>query len=441
MKQDVRTPRCESETASLRGRHERLLRALPEGSVALVLASGGSGGYPPSRPNQDFVYISGLDEPQAAAVFVRKEGQLRSVLFKKERDRHHELWHGPMLSLAEAQDQLGFDSVLNLADLEKELQSFVKGVQSIFMASNGVDPHVLGQVQRALDGARIRRHGVELRETQGLLAELRLVKDALEQEFLGKAAGATSAGHARAMQMVQPGWTELRLQAELEAEFKRQGATGLGYSSIVASGANGCCLHYTRNQSIIEPSDLVLIDAGASYNDYTADVTRTFPASGRFTAEQALVYDIVLDVQELCLASVRPGASHHELQNLAIQRLCTLLEQAGLLDRSANETIETSDYKRFYPHSLGHWLGRDVHDVGPSYRAEQPRPFEPGHVLTIEPGVYFQLDDERVPQAFRGMGIRIEDDVLVTPAGCRVLTDVVKSRKDIEEWMAQGRRP
>jgi Xaa-Pro aminopeptidase len=451
MKPEIRQARSSEETHSLRRRHKRLLEQMQPRSVAVIFAGARGASYPAARADQNVAYLTGLDEPDVVAVFHRsaqgdggasadgaQEG--RAYLFKRDRDRHYELWNGPMLSLGEARAELGFDAVHDIKELEHELAGWLVDVETLYLDLRGDSP--LGSaVQRAMDKARVRCHGAELRETWGLMSELRMIKDDYELRLLERAAAITSEGHRAAMTLVRPGMTEAVLQAELEAVFKRGGATGLGYQSIVASGANACCLHYTRNSCGIAGGDLVLIDAGASYLDYTADVTRTFPASGRFSPEQALVYDIVLEVQLACLAAVQPGASHHELQILAASLLCDKLHQAGLLDQSATECFESGDYKRFYGHSLGHWLGRDVHDLGPSYRGNRPRPFEPGHVLTIEPGLYFQLYDERVPEAFRGIGIRIEDDVVVTAeGGCRVLTDVVKSRDAIEALMAAGGR-
>jgi Xaa-Pro aminopeptidase len=409
---------------------------MPKDAVFVSLSASEGGGYPGGRPDQNLAYLCGLEEPGVAAVFFRGEGGDRSLLFKRDRDRTYELWHGPMLSVSEARQQLGFDEVFDVSVFENELVALFRSCELIFFDDNG-EPGLVASVRRAMDAARVIRHGVEIRQAQRLVAELRLIKDDFEIDLMDRAGQITSQGHAAAMTKVKPGMTEGMLQAEVEFAFKQAGASGLGYPSIVASGANACCLHYTLNSCEIATDDLVLIDAGARYSGYTGDVTRTFPASGKFSREQATLYDIVLDVQESCLAAVKPGSSHSVLQQMAVGLMCERLEAAGLLDTGSAECAESGDYKRFYGHSLGHWLGRDVHDVGSVAKGKKPRLFEPGHVITIEPGIYFQIYDERVPERYRGIGIRIEDDVVVTDRGSRTLTTVVKKRSDIEFLMAQ----
>lgn len=434
MKNEIRQPRPTAETDSIKKRHQRVFSYLERSAILVVTSGQQIGSYGGGRPCQNMAYLSGLLEPGAAAVFVTHSSGNRSLLFKRERDRTYELWNGPMLSLADARHELGFDQVLDTTEFEPEMTKLLREC-SILHFEASTEAALTSALHRAIDASRARRNGMEIREARKIMAELRLVKDDFEIACMERACELTSLGHTVAMQKVRPGMREYELQAEIEYAFKSGGAESLGYGSIVAAGANGCCLHYTVNNCPIGENDLVLVDAGAQFSGYTGDVTRTFPASGKFTREQALVYDIVLDVQEKCVARVRPGESHWSLQNFAVKSLCEQLHAAGILDRSPEECVLSEDYKRFYAHSLGHWLGRDVHDLGPSTDGGKPRVFESGNIITIEPGLYFQLYDQRIPEAFRGIAVRIEDDVLVTSAGQRTLTDTVKRRRDIETLM------
>jgi Xaa-Pro aminopeptidase len=448
MKAALRERVGSQELGALQGRRVRLFQALGSVPSVLVVSSAPDAPAPysmvsPYRNNQNLTYLSGCDEPSTVAVFVSCGTVQRCLLFKKERDLQFELWNGPMMSLQDAHESLGFDQVFPLADLDRELARYLSDAEVLYFESSGEEALDF-RVQRAVEMSRSRRIGLEIRESRHVLASLRLIKDNVEVERLAEAGRVTSVGHTAAMtcaaSWIRAGRSlhERTLQAAVEHAFRVEGAEGTGYPSIVASGSNACCLHYNVNRCAVDPADLVLIDAGAQVSGYTGDVTRTFPASGVFSAEQALVYDIVLDVQMACIERVKPGESHISLQNFAIRLMCERLVAAGLLDRSVDECMETDDYKRFYPHNLGHWLGRDVHDAGTARIGGRPVHFQPGHVITVEPGLYFQLYDERVPAAFRGIGVRIEDDVLVTASGCRNLTSVIKARGEIEALMASG---
>lgn len=450
MKAELREQLGEQEREALKGRRARLLDALGNVPSVVVLASAPDAPPPynmvsPYRNNQNLTYLSGCDEPATVAVFVSCGSVQRSLFFKKDRDLHFELWNGPMMSLQDAHECLGFDHVFALAELDRELARYLSEAEILYFESSG-DETLATRVWSAIELSRSRRIGLEIRESRHLMAALRLVKDDFEVERLAEAGRVTSLGHTAAMacaafwpQKAKP-LSERTLQAAVEHTFRMEGAEGTGYPSIVAAGANACCLHYNVNRCTVGGGDLVLIDAGAQVAGYTGDVTRTFPASGVFSPEQALVYDIVCSVQLACLERVKPGESHISLQAFAIRMMCERLLEAGLLDRSVDECIETDDYKRFYPHNLGHWLGRDVHDAGTSRVGARPVQFQSGNVITVEPGLYFQMHDERIPAAFRGIGIRIEDDVLVTAAGSRNLTSVIKTRAEIEAFMASTKQ-
>jgi Xaa-Pro aminopeptidase len=435
VKDEIRQPRSAAETQSIKKRHGRVFGFLEPASILIVTSGQQASSYGGARHCQNMAYLSGLLEPGAAAVFVAHSSGNRSILFKRERDRSYELWNGPMLSIADSRHELGFDQVFDATEYESEMTKLLRECTVLYFESSS-DVALTAALNRAIDASRARRNAMEIRETRRIMADLRLVKDDFEIACMERACEITAMGHTVGMQKVRPGMQEYELQAEIEYAFKSRGAESLGYTSIVAAGANGCCLHYTMNNCPISENDLVLVDAGAQFRGYTGDVTRTFPASGKFSREQAIVYDIVLDVQEQCVARVRPGESHWNLQNFAVKSMCERLHAAGILDRSPQECVESEDYKRFYGHSLGHWLGRDVHDLGPSTENGRPRLFQSGNIITIEPGLYFQRYDERIPAAFRGIAVRIEDDVLVTEVGQRTLTDCAKKRSDIETLMA-----
>lgn len=439
MKSELRGVLSSEQRKFFQARREALIGRLGAVPSVLVVASSPDASPPYNmvtayRPDQSLAYLSGLDEPASAAVFISNGPVQRSLLFKKDRDLQFELWNGPMLSLQDAHEQLGFDHVYALGELERELAQALSDAEILYFEDSG-DSELTRIVDQSIARSRARRVGLEVRESRHLLASLRLCKDDLELDALSKASQITAAGHEAAMKAARPGVAEFELQAEVEYAFRRAGAQGTGYPSIVAAGSNACCLHYNVNSCRAAEGDLVLIDAGAQYAGYTADVTRTFPVTGQFSREQALIYDIVLDAQNACIARAKPGESHQSLQMCAIERMCSALYDAGILDREPKECQETEDYKRFYPHNLGHWLGRDVHDVGTAKVGARPVHFVAGHVITIEPGLYFQLHDERIPEAYRGIGVRIEDNIVITESGCRNLTTAVKARGEVESMV------
>lgn len=422
---------------SLLGRHRRLFEALGQfGAPCLFVVTPGpwGGAYGHHTIRADIAYLSALDEPDVIAAFYKDGATERSLLFKKERNAFYELWNGPMRSISDAQSDLGFSEVIELQNAEKELAALLKK-SSILFHESGSNTVLDRVVLEAIASSAARRDGLEIRESRGILAQLRLLKDSFELNCLLRANEITSRGHELAMQYAKPGQNEFEIRARLEYGFGMLGGQGLGYDSIVASGSNACCLHYTVNSCQTSAGELVLVDAGAMFGGYTADVTRTFPISGKFTSEQAIIYDIVLETQKACIEIAQPGESLVSLQNFAVRKLCEGLRAAGLLEQSVDACIQSEDYKRFYPHSIGHWLGRVVHDVGARSRGGAPLAFEAGHVITVEPGIYIQPNDERFPESFRGIGVRIEDNIHITDDGAQNLTTAVKQRQDIEALM------
>ncbi len=391
----------------------------------------------------DLYYLTGYEEPDSAAVFApgRPEGEF--LLFVRPRNRQEEIWNGRRAGTEGALSAFGAAESFPITDLAAKLPDLLMSAPRVFYRvgqradMDRVMIAALEEVRR-----RGRKGGVppaDIVDPGRLLHESRLIKSAEEVALLRRACDITCEAHLAAMRACRPGVFEYELEAEIEAVFRRGGASGPGYPSIVGAGENATILHYIANSSAVRSGDLVLIDAGCEYRYYNADVTRTFPASGRFTREQRALYDLVLDAQTAAIAEVRPGAPYENAHNRAVRILTEGLISLGLLEGDADGIIERGEFKRFYPHGTGHWLGLDVHDAGLYKQGETSRPLVPGMILTVEPGLYVQPDDTGVPEAYRGLGVRIEDDVLVTASGCEILTDGVPRRAaEIESLVGPG---
>ena len=396
----------------------------------------------PYRQDSDFWYLCGFPEPEAVLVLVpgRKHGE--ALLFCRERDPEREGWDGPRFGQEGAVSVFGMDDAYPIDDLDEILPGLLEGRSRVyyhFGRDAEFDLKLIGWVNRVR--AQV-RHGAqpphEFLELGHLLHEQRLFKSRDELRLMEKAAAISVRAHQAAMRAVRPGIAEYELQAELERVFRAADAWP-AYGSIVGAGANGCVLHYVANNGKVRDGDLVLIDAGAEYRNYAADITRTFPANGRFTKEQRALHDLVGAAQAAALAQVRPGVPYEAIHEAAVRTLTEGLLGLGLLKGSLEKNIAEGHYRRYYRHKSGHWLGLDVHDVG-DYRIDgQSRLLEPGMVLTIEPGLYIPPDDTTVAVKWRGIGIRTEDDVLVTGDGHRVLTEgLARSADEIEAFMAQA---
>lgn len=401
----------------------------------------------PYRPDSYFHYLSHFDEPEAVLVLAAATAgrPATSLLFCRDKDMEREIWDGYRWGPEAAREAFGFDAACSIHELDEKLvELFVD--QPALWYSLGHDAAWDQRLLRALNTVRQEvRNGKQaptrIHDLRPLLDSMRLIKDDDEIALLQKAASISAAAHRRAMQSCRPGQIEYVIEAELLHEFRRQGCDAPAYGSIVAGGANACILHYVANNQPLRDGELLLIDAGGEYQGYAGDITRTFPVNGRFNAAQADIYQLVLAAQTAAIASIQPGVSFMTPHEAAVRVLAQGLLDLKLLSGSLDGVIETEAYKRFYMHRTGHWLGRDVHDAGDYRQGDQWMALQPGMVLTVEPGCYIRAADD-IPVAFHDIGVRIEDDVLVTARGCDILThEAPKTIADIEALMAICQEP
>lgn len=425
-------------------RRQQLMQAAGEGSILILPAAPervrSRDTQYPYRQDSDFWYLTGCDEPEAVLVLVpgRKHGE--AILFCRERDLEREAWDGPRLGPEGAVAVLGLDDAYPIADIDEILPGLLEGRRRVHYhlgRDADFDLKLIGWLNRVR--AQVRQGAQppqEFLELGHLLDELRLFKSADELRLMQQAADISVQAHRAALRAARVGMHEFELQAELEYVFRKHGAQP-AYASIVGAGANACVLHYRNNVAKCRDGELVLIDAGAEYAGYAADITRTFPVNGRFSKPQRALHDLVCAAQAAALAQARPGVPYEAGHDAAVATLAEGLLSLGLLKGTLEKVIASGDYKRFYRHKTGHWLGLDVHDVG-EYRIDgASRLLEPGMVFTIEPGLYIPPDDTSVAAQWRGIGIRIEDDVLITREGHRVLTAALeRSAEDVEGVMA-----
>ena len=395
------------------------------------------------RADSSFFYLTGFAEPEAVAVIETyeslDEGYTYS-LFCRERDREMEIWNGYRAGVDGAVDDYEADEAYAIDLLDEEIIEKLVNKQKLFYRighSSEFDVRVSKWIQQA--DAQQRRGNespAQVIQLDRILDEIRLFKTEQEIELMQIASNISAKAHTRAMQTVHVGMMEYALEAELNYVFGQQGCVP-AYNSIVGGGANACILHYVENNQELKDGDLVLIDAACEYELYASDITRTFPVNGKFSPEQKALYEIVLNAQLAAIDAVKIGNSYKEPHNVAVRILVEGLLSLGIMQGDIEQIIETEAYRQFYMHGTGHWLGMDVHDVGAYKQAGEWRPYEAGMVVTIEPGLYIAPDDETVDAKWRGIGIRIEDDVVATTNGPLVLTkDVVKSVEDIEALMA-----
>lgn len=479
-------PACDPRTLHA-GRRERFAAAVG-GGLALVpaasMARRNNDVDHPFRQDTDFYYLTGFDEPDAVMLLDPSAASEQYVLFVRPRDREREIWDGRRAGPEGAVERYGAEAAYPVSELETVLRRRLPGRRTLYLPYGrpGFRRRVMGLV-RSLGGLADRFGRViptEVRDASPLLAELRMHKTPAEAALLRAACEITAEGHAEAMRFTRPGRREYQVQAALEYVFRSRGARRDGYPAIVASGPNACILHYFENNRRIEEGDLVLIDAGAEYRYFSADITRTFPAGGKFTGPQRELYEVALAAQRAALDLAAPGATMKGLHEAAVGVIAEGLVELGLLPGPAAEAVRMHHYREFYMHGTGHWLGMDVHDAGAYWTEGAPRPLAPGMAFTVEPGVYVEADresvelamleydmDERterrmllgsakakkleeqesrsapkvthpVPEHFRGIGIRIEDDVLITGGGCEILTSGVPADpRRIEEICAE----
>ena len=431
-------------TAEHRRRRRQLMELAGEGAIVIVPAAPerirNNDAHYPYRQDSDLVYLTGFEEPESVLVLVPGREAAESILFCRERDRAREQWDGPRLGPEQAPAALQVDDAFPIADIDDILPGLVEGRERVyyhFGRDSEFDLRVLGWINRVR--AEVRRGARAPHEIIALgflLHELRLFKSRGEVQLMRRAAQIAAEAHTRLLAICQPGMTEFEIEAEILHTFRRHRAVP-AYEPIVAAGTNACVLHYRANQSELKDGDLLLVDAGAEFACYASDITRTIPVNGRFSPEQRAIYQLVLDAQIAAIDQARPGHHWNDVHDTAVKTLTDGLIRLGLLKGSLAKNLKDERYKDFYMHKTGHWIGLDVHDVG-DYRIDgQPRLIEPGMVMTVEPGLYISPDLKDVPARWRGIGVRIEDDVLVSRNGPEVLTaDVVKDIDAIEAAMA-----
>ncbi len=396
------------------------------------------------RQDSDFQYLSGFPEPEAVIALIPGREHGEYVLFCRERDPERELWDGLRAGQDGAVRDYGADDAFPIGDIDDILPGLIEGRERVYYAigsNESFDHRLMEWIKtirsKARQGAQPPSEFVAL---DHLLHDLRLYKSAAEVKVMQAAAEISARAHVRAMQAARPGLFEYHLEAELDYEFRKGGAKMPAYGSIVASGRNACILHYRENDQPLKDGDLVLIDAGCEIDCYASDITRTFPVNGRFSAEQKAIYELVLAANEEAFKHIAPGRHWNEAHEATVRVITAGLVELGLLQGEVDALIASEAYKPFYMHRAGHWLGMDVHDVGDYKVGGVWRELEPGMCMTVEPGIYIAADNQNVERRWRGIGVRIEDDVVVTKTGCQVLTGGVPKRvEEIEALMAAVR--
>lgn len=397
----------------------------------------------PFRPDSDFYYLTAYPEPEAVAVLIPDRVDGEYIIFCREKDEEMETWHGRRVGLEGACDIYGADDAFPIEDMDEILPGLIEGHERIFYNmghDQNFDHRVLNWVNQIRDKSRT---GVtapeEFISLNHFLHDMRLYKSRNEIQLMRQAARISASAHKRAMQSCKPGMHEYQIEAELTHEFLRNGARAAAYPSIVGSGANGCILHYTENHDQLNAGDLLLIDAGAEYRGYASDITRTFPVNGQFTRAQRQVYDLVLAAQLAAIEQVKPGNHWNDPHDAAVRVLTEGMVDLGILKGNPKQLIKDQDYTKYYMHRTGHWIGMDVHDVGDYKLDGEWRLLEPGMVMTVEPGLYLPAGMRGLPKKWGNIGVRIEDDVLVTKDGHDILSkDAPKNADDIMELMANA---
>jgi Xaa-Pro aminopeptidase len=394
------------------------------------------------RQDTDFYYLTGFEEPGAVAVLAPDHPEHRFVMFVQPKDREREVWTGWRAGDEGARRDYGADSAFTIDKLDEELPKLAEKADRIyyrFGSDPAFDERLIGLMRRfQRDRQRNGTGPNAVIDPAEILHEMRLIKTEDDLRLLRRAIDISCEAHLAAVRALRPGVYEYEIEAVLRYVFRKNGSPRAGYPPIVASGANATVLHYTTNNRRIEDGDLLLIDAGTEFGYFTGDITRTYPASGTFTEDQAAIYQIVLDAQTEAIKAVKPGATFAEPHDRAVRVIVEGLVRLRLLEGDIDKLIEDEEYKKFYMHKTSHWLGMDVHDAGPYKVADEWRRLEPGMVLTIEPGVYIAEDLDDVDSRYRGIGVRIEDDVLVTGQGNEVLSARVPTTIEEIEGIMMG---
>src|SRR3989449_9467487 len=400
------------------------------------------------RQDSDFFYLTGFEEPESIAI-IAPGRERKYTLFVRPRNPEREIWDGKRAGVDGAKNEFGAEEAFPIAEFDEKLHDILDGANILYYrlgVHSDLDDTIIRQIarMRALNRKPIHPPRTIV-DPATIVHEMRVFKSAEEIELMQRAADIAAEAHVEAMKAVRPGMKEYEVEALIESIFRRHGSAGPSYTSIIGSGANATVLHYISNQGTLRDGDLLLVDAGAEYQGYASDITRTFPINGKFTQAQRDIYDLVLTTQMSCIDMVRPGVRLEDLKTHSIEMLTEGMVNLGLLKGEPAKLIEEKKYMQFYMHNLGHFLGIDVHDAGRYYFKGESRPAEPGMVMTIEPGLYISPDTSNIPEEFNkdvpekylGIGVRIEDDVLVTENGAHVLTHKVpKDAGEIESLMA-----
>ena len=427
----------------IRPQLEEFIRRMAPKSVAII-----PGAHEPRRSNDthyrfrqdsDFFYLTGFEEPDSLAV-IRPEKEPKYTLFVRPRDPEREIWDGRRAGVEGAKSEFGAGEAFPVAEFGSKLAEFLDGAEILYYRlgnDRDLDDTIIKEISRMRSLNRKPIHPPQtIIDPATIVHELRVVKRPEELEIMQAAADIAAEAHVEAMKAVRPGMKEYQVEALIEQVFRRHGAAAPAYTSIVGAGPNATVLHYINNDGELRDGDLLLVDAGAEYKGYASDITRTFPINGRYSPGQREIYDLVLKAQMACVEMVRPGVTHDQLKQHSIEVLTEGMVELGLLKGKPKDLIKEKKYEKFYMHGLGHMLGIDVHDVGRYYYGQESRALEPGVVMTVEPGIYVAPDTKDVPDKYLGIGIRIEDDVLCTNNGPRVLTTKVpKDPEQIESLM------
>lgn len=432
------------EVEQFRARRLRLIESMGSGAALIPTAPEATrnrDSHFPYRFDSYFYYLTGFQEPESMLLLIAGN-QPKSVLFCRDKDMEREIWDGFRHGPAGALNEFGFDEAYSITQLDEMVPKLLANQAQLYY-SLGADAAWDARVTHWLNQLRAQgRSGVsapsEIVDVRALVDEMRLFKSDYELGVMRRAAEISAGAHIRAMQITRPKMREYEVEAELLHEFYRNGSQAPAYTSIVAGGANACVLHYVANNAQLNNGDLLLIDAGCELNGYASDITRTFPVNGKFSAAQKDLYELVLASQAAAIEKIRPGSHWNEPHEAALDVLIRGFIDFGLCKGSPESVLESGDYRRFYMHRTGHWLGLDVHDAGEYKRDGEWRALEPGMTLTVEPGCYVR-PAENVPEHFWNIGIRIEDDALVTASGCEIITAAApKTVADIEALMAHG---
>jgi len=436
----------EIDKSEFKARRERLLAQMDANSVAIIPAASEVTRSRDTeyafRQDSDFFYLTGFNEPDAVLV-LSNNSDIPSTLFCLDKDKLAEIWHGRRIGFDKAKSDYLFDEAYPLSELNDKLVTMLTEKDAIYFAQGAYpsfDTKVFSLLGTLRSGTRkgLKAPGT-IKEIRGLIHEMRLFKSPSEVNIMREGCEISARGHMRAMRYSHPGATEFQLEAELHHHYAMNGAPHPAYGTIVGSGDNANILHYTQNSDVLKAGDLVLIDSGCELQGYAADITRTFPVNGQFSEPQAALYSIVLKAQEVAFEEVKPGGFMSHANKRAMEVMTQGLLELGILTGDFDELMAKGACKEYYMHGLGHWLGLDVHDVGDYKQNNVERAFEPGMVLTIEPGLYIS-EDSNAPQQYKGIGIRIEDNLLVTETGHENLTlSVPKTINDIEALMQSAK--